>query len=124
MHTKGNELRLPWLPDIGHCPWKSLQRVVKTCKSKGAKMLTDLGRVARKYGRIPAPLSNYGKPLLVGISRGVIIPGFFERWCEMIPSNHRSTLGMTKVFIPLSAGPLVALRDPPHCLTKNRCVIF
>ena len=32
-------------------------------------------------GRNPAPLGNHGKPLLVGICRGIIIPGLLG-WCR------------------------------------------
>ena len=32
-------------------------------------------------GRNPAPLGNHGKPLFVGIYRGMIIPGFLSIFC-------------------------------------------
>ena len=41
---------------------------------------------ATVHGRNPAPLGNYGKPLLVGICRGIIIPGLLG-WCR-ISSIH------------------------------------
>ena len=35
-------------------------------------------------GLNPAPLGNHGKPLCIGICRGIIIPGFL-RWCRISP---------------------------------------
>ena len=59
----------------------------KSTKTRSGKRVPMLQHTVD--GRNPAPLGNHGKPLLIGIFRGFIIPGFL-RWCRIL-SIHSIT---------------------------------
>ena len=70
---------LGWMPHQARSAWRSL---IPDVRPRHVSQNTA-------HGRNPAPLGSHGKPLLVGMYRGTIIPGF-RRWCR-ISSNHSST---------------------------------
>ena len=67
------------------CSARRQRRERLGCHGEGHRLVTDVNweKRAAEGGQKPfAPTTTHGKPLLVGIYKRIIVPGFL-RWCEM-----------------------------------------
>ena len=68
----------------------------------------EIARIALlRDGQNPAPNSNHGKPLFVGIYKGIIIP-WFLRWCR-IASIHSMDCSEAHTLIPATPTGILTL---------------